>query len=93
MEKIEDWLGVSYEEYVRAMEESTRSHNAIWSDPDIVTKYPDKWIAAFDGKVQLVADDMETLLRELDERKIPRNHAAIEYIEVEPRTLILNVKR
>lgn len=93
MSEVDDWLGVPIKEYVGTLRQNAKSFSLIWSDPEVVSKYPQKWIAAFDGKVQLVEDDVDALLRGLEERNIPRGHAVIEYVEVDPRTLILNVER
>ena len=93
MSEVDDWLGVPINEYVGTLRQNAKSFNSIWSDPEVVSKYPQKWIAAFDGQVQLVEDDVDALLRGLEERNVPRGHAVIEYVEVDPRTLSLNVER
>ncbi len=93
MSEVDDWLGVSINDYVSTVRQNAKSFDVIWSDPELVRKYPQKWIAAFDGKVQLVEDDVNELLRKLVERNVPRGHAVIEYVEVNPRTLSLHVKR
>ncbi|MCY4128218.1 MAG: hypothetical protein OXG15_03120 [Gammaproteobacteria bacterium] len=93
MSEIDDWVGVPIEEFVDTLHQNAKSFDAIWSDPDLVSKYPQKWVAAFEGKIQIVEDNLDSLLRSLDESNVPRGHAVIEYVEVNPRTLIVNVER
>ncbi len=91
MSEIDEWLGVSAQEIEAAFAQSARSFEAISSESDLVEKYPQKWIAVFDGSVQVVDEDLESLLIKLDELAIPRNQSLIKFVEAEPRTLILNV--
>lgn len=93
MSEGDDWVGVPVKEFFDTLRKNVKSFDVIWSDPDLVSKYPQKWIAAFDGKVQLVEEDLESLLQSLKEHDVPRGQAVIEFVEENPRTLILNVNR
>lgn len=57
--------------------------------PRFIEKYPNQWVAVFDGKVEASAKTHDDLLRAIDEKKLPRNRVMTRYIEDRQRTFIL----
>ena len=45
--------------------------------------YPDKFAAMAPGGVLVIGDDMDEILRGLDEKRVPRGRAVIEFLDVE----------
>lgn len=55
----------------------------------LIAKYPNQWIAVYQGDVRATADTLEALLDELKKRSIPADKAIVRYIEDNPRIMIL----
>jgi len=55
--------------------------------PMLIDRYPHKWVAVLATDEVLAADSIEALLFELETRAIPRDTAAIRYIDTDDRTL------
>ena len=55
----------------------------------LTEKYPNKWIAMYNGEIGVIADSLEYLLEEMDRLGIPRKEAVIEFMDTERRTMIL----
>ena len=88
-EAAHEWLGDSLESAAGELRDFARSSGVLSSDRDLAQKYAQKWIAVYGGEVRAVADELDTLLEELDELDVPRSSTAVRYMEKEPRTLIL----
>ncbi|MCH8109490.1 MAG: hypothetical protein IIB15_05110 [Chloroflexi bacterium] len=57
--------------------------------PGLLEKHPDKWVALANGEVVAVADSLEAVLEELDQRGIQRANAVVEFLDTHPRNMIL----
>ena len=57
--------------------------------PELLERHPNKWVAMADGEVVVVADSMTDLLKVVDDRGIPRTGLVVEYLDTEPRNMIL----
>ena len=55
----------------------------------LTKKYPNKWIAMYNGEVAATADSLENLLKEMDRLGIPREESIVKFMDTERRTLIL----
>ena len=55
----------------------------------LTKKYPNKWIAMYNGEVDATADSLENLLKEMDRLGIPREESIVKFMDTERRTLIL----
>lgn len=55
----------------------------------LTEKYPNKWIAVYNGEVGAIAESIEDLLEEMDRLGIPRKGAVIDFMDTERRTMTL----
>ena len=60
----------------------------ILNDHALVGRYPDKWVAVWQGEVRAAEDDLDIQLKVLDKNDVPRSEKAIRFIEAEPDTLM-----
>jgi len=56
---------------------------------EALAKYKDKWIAIYNGQVQAVADDLESLAREVAEKSIPASQTLFRHISSKDKVFIL----
>ena len=56
---------------------------------ELTRKYPNKWIAMYNGDVVVVADCLEDVLNEMDNQAIPRRETVIEFMDTERRNMVL----
>lgn len=73
----------------RSLIDFDRSMGVLLNDHTLVDRYPDKWVGVWQGEVQAAEDDLDTLLKVLDKKDVPRSETATRFIEAEPVTLIL----
>lgn len=57
--------------------------------PELTKKYPNKWAAMSDGDISVVSDSLENILAEIAEKGISRTDAVIEFLDTEPKSIIL----
>lgn len=63
---------------------------ALSSDrPRFIEKYPQKWVAVRSTDEVLAAETLDDLLKDLDDRGIPRSQAVVRFIARSERTLFL----
>ena len=90
VDALQDWLGDSPENVARDLREFTESAAILSADRKLVEKHSQKWVGVFGGEVRAAADDLSSLLHELDELGVPRSSTVVRFMEKEPRTLILH---
>lgn len=56
---------------------------------ELTKKYPKQWVAIYQKEVACVADTIEKLLEEIDEKNLPRDEIAIQFLDTEKRILVL----
>lgn len=56
---------------------------------NLIAKYPKRWVAIYDGKVQADAMSLKQLLMTMDEQGLPRQEAVIRYVDRNLRRMIL----
>ncbi len=56
---------------------------------ELVKKYPDKFIAFYQGKVRASSADLMRLLARMDKLGIPRAHSVVNFIPAHSRDFIL----
>jgi hypothetical protein len=67
-----------------------RSAKALSSDrPRMIDQYPNQWIAVQEGRVKANAKTFETLMAEVEKKKLPRRNLIIRFIDTSERTMIL----
>jgi hypothetical protein len=86
---IEELLGDPDENYreIQAFSEDVRAMAQMWAK--LVARYPGKFIAFYQGRVQASSSDMKRLFTRMDSLGVPRAHAVVRFIEAEPGNLIL----
>ena len=55
----------------------------------LIERYPKQWVAVYDGKVRARAKTFDSLMAQVDRKKLPRGHIIVRYIDKAQRTLIL----
>ena len=56
---------------------------------DLTRKYPNRWVAFYNGKVELMADTLDDLLIMVDKEGIPRDKAITQYLGTKKITMVL----
>lgn len=56
---------------------------------DLTKKYPDKWVAFYDGGVISVANTLANLLRMVDKKGLPVDKVVTQFLSTQKRTMIL----
>ena len=57
--------------------------------PRMIDRYPKQWIAVHSGRVRAHGRTFKSILRQINEKGLPREHVIIRFIHKEPRTMIL----
>jgi hypothetical protein len=57
--------------------------------PRLIDKYPNQWVAVYDGKVAAHASTLPAILGKIKRKRIPQAHTIVRYIEKNKRTMIL----
>jgi hypothetical protein len=55
----------------------------------LIERYPEQWVAVYDGKVRAHGRTLEATLKQLDEDGIPRAHTAIGFVSENDQTMIV----
>ncbi|MYF09583.1 MAG: hypothetical protein F4171_10740 [Gammaproteobacteria bacterium] len=88
--QTEEWFGEDPEKIACGLKSFETSCAKLSSDrPRLLEKYPDQWIGIHSGQVRAADEDLDTVLRTLDEQGVPRSSTVLRFIEKEPETLIL----
>ena len=58
---------------------------------ELLSKYPDQWVAIYNQQVVGAAQDPEQLLDQLEEQGIPIEHALFEHLSTKEELWILSV--
>ena len=77
-------------EIAKGLQEFSRSAEMLSNDqPRLINEHPMQWIGMYRGKVSAKADDLQSLIKELNRRGIPLGDTIVRFIEKNKRTLIL----
>ena len=83
-------LGRDPKEVARGLREFTKSAEMLSNDrPRLINERPLQWVGVYRGKVSATADDLSSLMEELERRGIPLGDTIVRFIEKNQRTLIL----
>lgn len=74
-------------QYLEQSEKDVKFLNANWLD--WVATYPDKWVAVYEEELVGVGDTIEEVVREACTKGAPESRVVIEYLDKEPRIMIL----
>ena len=61
-----NWLGAHPRDVARSLLDFTRSSDLLSNDQELVGKYEQKWVGVYHGEVKAAEDDLDTLLKVLD---------------------------
>lgn len=83
-------LGSDPEKIARGLREFSKSAEMLSNDrPRLINEHPLQWIGVYHGEVSAKADDLPSLMEELERRGIPLGDTIVRFIEKNQRTLIL----
>lgn len=57
--------------------------------PRLIEKYPKQWVAVYEGKVRARAKTFDSLMAQIDKKKLPRGHVVVRHVDRTQRTMIL----
>ncbi len=57
--------------------------------PQLIEKYARQWVAVYEGKVRARAKTFDSLMAQIDKKRLPRGHIVVRYVDKTQRTMIL----
>lgn len=73
-----------------ALDSFSTSAQVFSSDnPRMIDLFENKWVGVYNGHVEAVADTLDNLLKQVEEKNIPAGDTVVRFINREPKTLIL----
>lgn len=57
--------------------------------PRMIDEYPKQWIAVYQGRVRVRARTFRSLMLQVDNKGLPRQHIIVRFIDRNQRTMIL----
>ena len=60
--------------------------------PNLVDKYPNEWVAVYQGRVRARGRSLNSLLIQLEKKGLPREHVLIRHLTKQRRAMILNCR-
>ena len=83
-------FGSGPEDIAKELREFSKSAEMLSNDrPRLINEHPLQWVGVYRGQVSAKADDLPSLLEELERRGIPLGDTIVRFIEKNQRTLIL----
>ena len=83
-------FGSGPEDIAKGLREFSKSAEMFSNDrPRLINEHPLQWVGVYRGHVSAKADDLPSLLVELERRGIPLGDTIVRFIEKNQRTLIL----
>jgi hypothetical protein len=58
-------------------------------NPRMIDLYENKWVGVYNGRIEAVADTLDKLLEQVEDKNIPAGNTVVRFINREPKTLIL----
>ena len=83
-------LGSDPEDLAKGLREFSKSAEMLSNDRRrLINEHPLQWVGVYRGEVSARADDLPSLMEELERRGIPLGDTIVRFIEKNQRTLIL----
>ena len=83
-------LGSDPKDIAKGLREFSKSAEMLSNDqPRLIDEHALHWIGVYRGEVSAKADDLPSLIEELERRGIPLGDTIVRFIEKNQRTLIL----
>ena len=87
--KIIDEMGGPAEIHSRLVRYSAAVSALASRRAELTEKYPDQWVAMYQGEIACVATTLENLLNEIDKRKLPHEEVVIQFLDTKKKILVL----
>lgn len=83
-------FGSNPEDIARELREFSKSAELLSNDrPRLIDEHHLQWVGVYRGEVSAKADDLPSLMEELERQDIPLGDTIVRFIEKNQRTLIL----
>ena len=83
-------LGSDPENIARGLREFSKPAEMLSNDrPRLINEHPLQWVGVYRGEVSAKADDLPSLIEDLERRGIPPGDTIVRFIEKNQRTLVL----
>ena len=87
---ILSYFGSNSEDIAEGLREFSKSAERLSNDqPRLINDHLLQWIGVYRGEVSATANDLSSLMEELERRGIPHGETIVRFIEKNQRTLIL----
>jgi hypothetical protein len=74
----------------RELQSFRRSAKVLSSHhPRLIDRYQKKWVAIYNGRTRAQGRTLQSALRQIDRKGLPRAHVIVRYIDKNQRTMIL----
>ncbi len=84
------FFGGNPEEIAKGLREYSKSAELLSVDePWLINEYSMKWVGVYQSRIAAKADDLPSLMQELEKRRIPPGETIIRFIERNQRTMML----
>jgi hypothetical protein len=88
--KKAEYLGASPKKLHRDLRAFSRTGEFFASNERrLLKKYPEQWVALYDGKVRASAKSLDEVISQLEQQDVPPNESLIWYMDTSGRKLIL----
>jgi Family of unknown function (DUF5678) len=88
--KKAEYLGASPKEIARDLRAFSRTGQFLSSNERrLLKKYPEQWVAIYNGKVRASAKSLDGVISKLEQLKLPPNESIIWYMDTSGRRVIL----
>jgi Family of unknown function (DUF5678) len=88
--KKAEYLGDTPKNIARDLRAFARTGEFLSSNERrLLKKYPEQWVALYDGKVRASAKSLNEVISKLEQQKLPPNKSIIWYMDTSGRKLIL----
>jgi hypothetical protein len=83
-------LGGTPDSIVSDLKEFEASTQALSDNhPRFIDEHPQKWVAVYRGNVAVAADTFDQVVKQIEEKRLPREHVIVRFITRDKKTLIL----
>ena len=72
---------------MRAFNQSARRFSS--DRPRLIDRYQKQWVAVHNGKVKAQSGSLKALMKQVDEKNLPRGRLMVRFIDQDHQTLVL----
>lgn len=76
---------------VRSVVKRAEAEEAFWKEhyPGLLERYPEHFVAVYDGKVVYASPELQEIARYLEEKAIPHDKTSLRFVTAKPQYLLL----